>query len=776
MSSMSVSAYSTLAKRTGLSGLVSGLETEDIIEQYTSATRNRITSQLQKRQQEIWKQEMYQEITKKMQDFHTKYFSYSSSTNILSSKFFDVSNITSSSSNVKATGDSDAVQNMQIKNIKSLASASSFTSSHRLSDRSMVTGEILSNWQENSIASTSITFNVNGEDKTVSIGKDFAMSAAAMEVDAEGKLTDAAKDARKSELAAALNTAIGEAGLSGSIEAKITDNGKFSFVSADSSSVYIKSGSSALLSATGMKVGSADSASSEISANADFSATAMGGKEVSLSEKLSGTYISFSYNGISKNISFNESDKEQFSDAAGLASYLQKSLNTAFGKDKINVSETDGKLSFTTSDDSSVISVGYASTSGILSENGALKMVPGESNRAELNQTLDKIADSLSTPLVKDADGNYSMNINGVDLSFSGDTLLGDVITRINGNSDIGVKISYSSVTDTLSVKSTVMGTSGNITIADSNGSNLATALFGTQGTDYNIEQGTDFEAQMSFDGGKTFTDVVRTSNAFTVDDVTLTFTEGAQNVTEPITFTSEADTDAMYNKIKEFVDGYNEILGWMNTKVKESKYGRTSVEDTEEYLPLTDEQKEEMSEKEIEQWEEKAKTGLLKSDNNLYQISINMRRAMNDLIGDSGLGLYQIGIQTSSNWSDGGKLVIDETKLKEAIATNKDKVEQIFTQKDTGVAYRLQNVLKDAAVGNDKGDGLLVQLAGKPGNSSYQSIMSDRISNMTSRLTSLKAQLKNEEDRWWNKFSALETYISQMNQQASMFDFGNNS
>ena len=152
------------------------------------------------------------------------------------------------------------------------------------------------------------------------------------------------------------------------------------------------------------------------------------------------------------------------------------------------------------------------------------------------------------------------------------------------------------------------------------------------------------------------------------------------------------------------------------------------------------------------------------------------MRRAMNDLIGDSGLGLYQIGIQTSSNWSDGGKLVIDETKLKEAIATNKDKVEQIFTQKDTGVAYRLQNVLKDAAVGNDKGDGLLVQLAGKPGNSSYQSIMSDRISNMTSRLTSLKAQLKNEEDRWWNKFSALETYISQMNQQASMFDFGNNS
>ena len=146
MSSMSVSAYSTLAKRTGLSGLVSGLETEDIIEQYTSATRNRITSQLQKRQQEIWKQEMYQEITKKMQDFHTKYFSYSSSTNILSSKFFDVSNITSSSSNVKATGDSDAVQNMQIKNIKSLASASSFTSSHRLSDRSMVTGEILSNW------------------------------------------------------------------------------------------------------------------------------------------------------------------------------------------------------------------------------------------------------------------------------------------------------------------------------------------------------------------------------------------------------------------------------------------------------------------------------------------------------------------------------------------------------------------------------------------------------------------------------------------------------
>ena len=150
MAALSVNSYSSLGNKKGLEGLMSGLETSEIVKAYTSNTRNRIQTQMQKRQQEQWKQQQIQEITKKIQNYYNKYFSYSSSNNIFSSKFFDTSKIESSNSKVSATGDSEAVKNLQIKNVTSLASAATLTSTHKISTQSMQTGEIKTDWQTNS--------------------------------------------------------------------------------------------------------------------------------------------------------------------------------------------------------------------------------------------------------------------------------------------------------------------------------------------------------------------------------------------------------------------------------------------------------------------------------------------------------------------------------------------------------------------------------------------------------------------------------------------------
>ena len=86
-----------------------------------------------------------------------------------------------------------------------------------------------------------------------------------------------------------------------------------------------------------------------------------------------------------------------------------------------------------------------------------------------------------------------------------------------------------------------------------------------------------------------------------------------------------------------------------------------------EKFLPLTDEQREKMSDKEIEKWEEKAQIGLLRNDRTLNSILSSMRGAMSAGT-DEGDYLFQIGI-TTGEWKQGGKLVIDEEKLRKAVS-----------------------------------------------------------------------------------------------------------
>ena len=764
MAALSVNSYSSLGSKKGMEGLMSGLETSEIVKAYTSNTRNRIQTQMQKRQQEQWKQQQLQEITKKIQTYYNKYFSYSSSNNIFSSKFFDTSKIESSNSKVSATGDSQAVKNLQIKNVSSLASAATLTSTHKISTQSMSTGEIKTDWQENSFAGSSFTFDIGGVDTTIEIASDFKFTDAAMAVDADGKLTDEAKALQISEVKQALTDSISAAGIADKIELTETD-GVFGFKSTDGSDFTIKSTTGKAASLLNIKTGEtgAEAVGSEA-----FSGDAAA-KKHTLAESLAGTSLTVTYNGIAKQITFNETDKDKYATVDDLAAYMQSSLDKSYGVGKVNLVSNDGKISFATSDSSSTFAVNSSTGKNIIGdENSILGMQQGESNRTELVKTLDEIADSLATPLQKDENGKYSMSINGVDFSFDGDTLFGDVIGKIN-RSDANVNISYSSVTDTLSVSSTLKGAGNTIDIKDSGTSNLATALFGTQGVDYNVKEGTDFVAEMSFDGGASFTTVNRTENSFEIDGVTMSFNSTIADG-ETVTFNADANVDAMVDKVKEFIDGYNEIMDHIYTKVKENKYGRESYADTEEYLPLTDEQKEEMSEDEIEKWEKKAQTGLLSNNSTLYQIVNNMRSAMNKIVGEDGLGLYQFGIQTSSDYTQGGKFIIDEEKLKSKLSTNAEDFKELMTNAENGLAYNLQNVFKDAAIGNEHGDGILVQLAGKPGNDSYQSIMSTRINSMTSQLSLLKTRLQKEETRWWNKFSSLESYINTMNSQYSIF------
>lgn len=893
--SININSYSSIPSRKGVSGLMSGLDTDELVQQLTMGTRTKISKQLQNRQILSWKQQAYQGIVSQMNSFYNKYFQFSSSaSSILSEKFFNASTITSSSPYISATGDTKSIENVVVKDIQELATKAGFTSSHKVSNQELVSGTVYESWNDNTIAGTSMTIGYGGKNYALSISSDFYLdstdsdaknitkvidelnaqldkkpelkgklefgldgdgaiklsqigdeptddlkivsgsnnlltslglyktqdengvseitgaykleakslfesnrfasgkiqlnidgakndsylalksdfrfSAEAMEKDAGGNFTVGAKALQKQELQEAYDAAISSnSAFKDKISVSINDDLEMTITSlGENGTVKVTGGDEKLLEGIGLSVAPEEQEATASVTGAIDVAKVFEAKEMQIGEVLSGTTLTVNLNGVAKKISFNESEKDQFSTVEGLKDYMQNQIDKQYGQGKVVVSQTDGKLSFTTTNSSYVFTVQSSSAGKILGENGALKMISGESNRLEYVKTLDQIKDTLATPLVADDDGKYRLNVNGKAFEFTGDTMLGDVISTINRDTEVGVTISYSSVTDQFSVMAKETGAHGRVDIEDVGNGNLAQALFGTKGdtgNGYEIKQGTDFAALMSFDGGSTFTTVNRSSNSFEIDGVTFNVTGKAEGLEEEnITFKANNNVDSVVDKIKEFVKEYNNIIDQIQGKVSEKLYGLEN-NSKEKFLPLTDEQREKMSDKEIEKWEEKAQIGLLRNDSTLNSILSSMRGAMSAGT-DEGDYLFQIGI-TTGEWKQGGKLVIDEEKLRKAVSEDPQKINRLFTS-DSGVATKLQNVFKDAVVGSEKGVGSLVSLAGKDTvGSQGTSMISKRISEIDKAVTTLKDRLKSEETRWFNKFSALETLLARMNSQS---------
>ncbi|MDR1322047.1 MAG: flagellar filament capping protein FliD [Gracilibacteraceae bacterium] len=118
-SSVSGTSNSTVSK--GISGLASGMDTDELVTQLTSGTTSRIDKQLQEKQKVVWKQEIYRNITTALQEFNSKYFSSSSALDITSAKFFEQYALQSSSNKVALSGDLSVANNVQIESISQLA-------------------------------------------------------------------------------------------------------------------------------------------------------------------------------------------------------------------------------------------------------------------------------------------------------------------------------------------------------------------------------------------------------------------------------------------------------------------------------------------------------------------------------------------------------------------------------------------------------------------------------------------------------------------------------
>lgn len=261
-------------------------------------------------------------------------------------------------------------------------------------------------------------------------------------------------------------------------------------------------------------------------------------------------------------------------------------------------------------------------------------------------------------------------------------------------------------------------------------------------------------------------------SNEMSVNGLSITVKDITK---EKVNITVNNDNEAVYDSIKTFVKDYNELLKEM--------YDKYSADSSRGYDPLTDEEKEAMSEKEIENWENKIKDSLLRRDETLNSLMSTMRNTMMKSVEvtlkdgtKTKLSLASVGIVTG-NYTERGLLHINgdeddslyssnENKLKEWIENDPEALMQLFAgvqNETTGQQEGIGNSLYSDF--NDKMKSSTLSSALTFYNDKY---MDKQMKSYKEKIDEMEDKLKDLEDSYYKKFAAMETALSKVNSQSS--------
>nr|WP_260986953.1 flagellar filament capping protein FliD [Paenibacillus terrae] len=377
-------------------------------------------------------------------------------------------------------------------------------------------------------------------------------------------------------------------------------------------------------------------------------------------------------------------------------------------------------------------------------------------NQVKLSTTLSSLKDKDGLSPKEDAAENYSITINGKEIKLSSTDTISDVVNKING-STANVTAVFDEVSGKFSIASKDFGSKGDVSISENSSSGNNVSLLGllrlssNDATNKTVGHGAKITVT-SDTGENTF--ISDNSNNFTVNGINITAVKVTGTSDKPSTITTTNDSAKAVETIKSFVETYNDLLNTLNTKVDEAKY--------RDYQPLTDEQKSAMKENEITAWEEKAKSGLLKNDDILKSTISAMRSVINNSLGQ----LSSMGI-TTGQYFEGGKLYLDEEKLKQALQSNPQQLSNVFQGSDgivsklsTTMTNTLQKFSDRAGTNRFSGD---LSAAFKD-----ESVMGKQMKEYTSRISDLMKRLDDQETRYYQQFSAMETAMNQLQSQSS--------
>lgn len=783
-----------------LGGITSGFDTEAMVTQLLSSYQTRIDKQSQKITKLSWQQSAYQDITKKITEFKNTYFDVlKRDTYLMSPSTFnkfkadvtatsnaDAAGLTVSTTSNSSSGSYKIKLNQAAK--ASTAQGNSITSGNFKLDLdkalSSASGEVKTNddGSETWTMNFALDVQVGGIRKTISFSADALLGA-------DGNVAD--KDAAKSSIIDSLNQKLQESfGYSGKTSGATgaTDaNGKEWFLQ--------------------VKLGSDGKAEFQVGGNASVSVAENKGnfglaqpkEKVAISTgsvvtgvnafqvEIGGKNVSVAFNGVSSTY---YDSKDQTGNEAILAEY--KELKTAAYRKSYNLAENEivsdkqlekftysneqaakdknaasikealkGVAGYTfnfdgtyiTAADSNGNSVDFSMTSV---EGGTLGLTKASaSNKINSGSTLSNLG------FKPEADGTYKLNINGTEISLDKNSTISSMMSAVN-KSAAGVTMTYSSLTNSFTLESKEFGGAGKVEVGDTSlGRSLG--LVDDNGT---VGASEGQNAIFEINGQEVYLN----DNTYTLDGNTFTFNDN-MTIGETYTVNIAKDSTTVKDALKKFVESYNKLIddvyGYIGKSPAKDDDGNT-------YEPLTNAEKEEMSEDEITKWEEKAKQGVLYNDSTVSTIMSQMRSALytNVTLDDgSKFGIYNLGIKTSSEWSEHGKLQIDENAFDKAFENNEDAIIKLFTDSDTGMMKKLNSVI-DGAVkssGAVNTRGTLVRKAGKADSSvTTDSTIYKEMVKMQDRLKELQDRYDTKEEYWWKVFTNMETAMADLNSQTS--------
>lgn len=814
---------STSSSIRGYGGLASGLDRDTLIEGMTSGTTSKITQQQKKQQQLEWKQAAIQSITSKLLDFSNKYTSWSSSTNLFSSMLWGRNKITTTGTNskfVSVSGSGASAEGVTIMGVKQLAQKAKW------STETGVSNQTLSTTKNVDITETYDIPQLPGKELEFKLGNGADAKTYTLTLKESEKLDDGTVEtydySTPEKALEAINKQLGRVEVTGPdgkaeklskyVSIDIDGGGKFTLTGNGHSNNFELTGGSALQylgfgkdfkhvfgAGTGT-VTATDKAEDNLIDHVSF-ARLMDGKK-----------LTFSYNGKTAEISMlsrekieeltKDMDKDDPQSVKAttqkvfdeLQKSIQGQLDDAFGKGRVKVNDvnvgldannkiTGANLSFKTvkpdgTDDKT-------STLKIVSGNADVKYVlgvqDGMSNRVNMS---DKLKDKLTfsqTETTMDEEGNSisrkytTLTINDAVIKVYEDDTMESLMERINNTKEARVKISYQEAADKFTFTSTEEGASGTVKLRGP-----AKTLFGLEGNEYVNESGQDAIVAVKYAGSDEAVELTRGSNSFTVDGLTINVKgkfgydeSGVLIEDDPDTVVeidAQVDADSIVDTVKSMIEEYNSIIELVNKEVK--------TKPDRDYEPLTSEQKKELSEDEIEAWEKKAKEGLLYADSDIRSLTSDLR-----FIIDGGIAqeLAEMGISTSTSYSDNGKINFDESKFRAALASDPERVQELFAEssvKNTngngyskGIGANLKSVLDKYVntTGAMTSKGILIRKAGHESSpmSVTENTMYNQLKAIKEQISKLQERLETERDRYIKQFTSLETLISQMNSQS---------
>jgi len=419
----------------------------------------------------------------------------------------------------------------------------------------------------------------------------------------------------------------------------------------------------------------------------------------------------------------------------------------------------------------------FTSSEGVITrgEDGKLSVRFGSGETAvthelgEWNESTKTLEGSSFNPVQRDAvvmvgEARLTFNTGSGDVNvlIRATDSLNEMITRVNNQA--GVNMKYDRLTDQFTLEAR---TGSNINPAgtqlgiysDSNFFNLIRGdvnkidlIAGETGSPAIVRSGQQAIAIINNE------EVKSNTNSFDYRGVNLTLNETFSG--EAISVNLARDSTPAFNAIKDFIESYNSIIRRLEGLLSERKTGSEVS-----YKPLTDEEKQGMTDRQIDEWEAIAKKGILRNDQGIQNLVSNLRRSFFEEIEGMGISPSQIGLTTGSYFDGtGGQIMINEERLRDAIERDPDMVADIFIRiDDTGTGPRGVGLLH-------KIDNLMRDYVNVSQTNSTKSL-EDSLKRVNEQIERMQTRMFAEEDRLYRVFAQMETAMQKLQQQGGWFN-----